>query len=111
MLSTVNLLVFYWKKNIDFPLEKTKLCSSGVRFVARELRRLLVEFAVEQITQFQQALSRDIPADHCVIVAADVKAMYACQCRRYALSYQLSDRIIDSLSYQNGLYAFSPTDA
>jgi hypothetical protein len=93
-------------------LEKTKRRSSEVRFNSKELRRLLVEFAVEQITQFQQVLSRDFPADHCVIAAAGRQGnvRLSMSTLRSELSVQRSNAI-ESPFVSKRIRAFPPTDA
>jgi hypothetical protein len=47
-------LVSCQKTNLTCNLDKTKRLSSAVRFNAKELRQLLVDFAFEKIAQFQQ---------------------------------------------------------
>lgn len=88
-------------------LDKTKQRLPVVRFSARELRRLLVEFAFRQIAQFQRLLSHDYSPE---IAAADatVRAMRAYQCGYYEKCLRLSEQTVSAL-WDKGRFYIMPT--
>jgi hypothetical protein len=97
-------LIFSRKKVSPFNLDKTRRRLLTIRFDARELRRFLVEFAVEELTRFQQLLSREYPKY--ATATTDLMAMQAHRCGCYRTCFRLSELTVSSLWNKNCFFVF-----
>ena len=68
----------------------------SLQFTVSELRRLLLLHSVEQMTLFQETISRDYQSV-CTIVTTDIQAMYAYQCCQYWQCLELSQQNVNRL--------------
>jgi hypothetical protein len=109
-LSCGDCLLFYnvfKSKKIGpsvFNFKEMKVRTSR-NFTASGLCRLIIDFSIEQLTQLQQRLSSDYPAEYAV-VATDIKAMNVYRRELYGLCSRLSRQNVDSLWGTYGHYRF-----
>jgi hypothetical protein len=107
-LSCGDCLLYYnafKSKKVSVSSSKGIVKRSPMHFTASALCLRIVNFSVEQLTLFQQTISRDYPTEYAV-VASDIKAMNAYRRGLYEVCLRLSRQNVDCLWGKSGFYRF-----